>query len=131
MAISAAATATYGIIPNVWLLLGLMTVVGIADGYGFIAGQVLISRSVAEHRQAGALGLMGASEVLGAAIAAVPAAWLYGATGKGLTWLIVAMSALLLLAIGAVRLRGTQPVNTSGVDLDWTPIDRHPSPTVD
>lgn len=130
MAISAAATATYGIIPNVWLLLALMTVVGFADGYGFIAGQVLISRSVAENRQAGALGLMGASEVLGAAVAAVPAAWLYGEYGKGLTWLIVALTALTLLTIGALRLRGTDPVNSSGVDLDWTPLDRHPTPTV-
>lgn len=131
MAISAAATATYGFIPNVWLLIALMTVVGVADGYGFIAGQVLISRSVAEHRQAGALGLMGASEVLGAAIAAIPAAWLYGETGKELTWIVVSMSALILLTIGALRLRGTQPVNTSGVNIEWTPIDRHPSPTTD
>ena len=131
MAISAAATSTYGIIPSVWLLLALMTVVGIADGYGFIAGQVLISRSVAEHRQAGALGLMGAAEVLGAGISAIPAAWLYGETGKELTWFIVATSALILLAIGAIRLRGTQPVNASGTNLDWTPVDRHRTPTVD
>lgn len=131
MAISAAATATYGFIPNVWLLLALMSVVGFADGYGFIAGQVLISRSVPENRQAGALGLMGAFEVLGAAVSAIPAAWLYGEYGKGPTWFLVATSALILLAIGAIRLKGTEPVNASGTDLDWTPVDRHPTPTAD
>lgn len=131
MAISAAATATYGIIPSIWLLLVLMTVVGFADGYGFIAGQVLISRAVPEERQAGALGLMGAFEVLGAAIAAIPAAWLYGEVGKELTWLLVATSALILLTIGAIRLRGTEPDNMSGLDLDWTPVDRHPTPSYD
>lgn len=131
MAISAAATATYGVIPNVSILIVLMTVVGFADGYGFIAGQVLISRSVDESRQAGALGLMGAFEVLGAAISAIPAAWLYGQYGKGLTWLLVATSALIFLTIGAIRLRGTEPVNASGADLDWTPVDRHPSPRVE
>lgn len=131
MAISAVATATYGIIPNIWVLLGLMTLIGFADGYGFIAGQVLISRSVPEHRQAGALGLMGASEVLGAAIAAIPAAWLYGEFGKGTTWFIVALCTLMMLAVGSIRLRGTKPVNRSGADLDWTPVDRHPTPRVD
>ncbi len=131
MAISAASTATYGIIPSIWLLLALMTLVGFADGYGFIAGQVLISRSVAENRQAAALGLMGAFEVLGASVSAIPAAWLYGEYGKELTWLLVATSALIFLTIGAIRLKGTEPVNASGVDLDWTPVDRHPTPTVD
>jgi len=39
MAFSAAVASTYGIIPAVWMLIVLMTLVGFADGYGFIAGQ--------------------------------------------------------------------------------------------
>lgn len=128
MAFSAAVASTYGIIPNVWVLIALMSAVGFADGYGFIAGQVLISRAVPEHRQAGALGLMGASEVLGASVSAIPAAWLYGETGKGMTWFLVATMSLLLLTIGAIRLRGTEPMNVSGLDLEWTPVDRYPTP---
>ena len=114
MAISATVTTIYGFIPEIWMLMLIMAIVGIADGYGFIAGQVLISRAVAEERQAGALGLMGASEVLGAAVSAVPAAWLYGATGSGPTWMIMGLASLSLLAVGANRLRGTAPANTSG-----------------
>lgn len=129
MAVSAAVTMTYGVIPELWMLMVVMLIVGFADGYGFIAGQVLISRSVPEARQAGALGLMGAAEVLGAAISAVPAAWLYGEIGEAGTWPIAAGCALVLLALGAVRLQGTEPVNTSGLDVEWTPLDRHPSPT--
>lgn len=128
MAFSAAVASTYGFIPNTWILIGLMTLVGFADGYGFIAGQVLVSRAVPEHRQAGALGLMGATEVLGAGIAAIPAAWLYGEVGKGPTWLLVAVTSLVILALGAFRLRGTEPLNESGLDVEWTPVDRYPSP---
>lgn len=129
MAISAAVTMTYGLIPAIWMLMIVMMLVGFADGFGFIAGQVLISRSVPEDRQAGALGLMGAFEVLGAAIAAIPAAWMYGEVGAGPTWIAVGACALVLLALGAVRLRDTAPVNSSGLSTEWTPHDRHPSPT--
>ena len=63
-----------------------------------------------EKRQAGALGLMGAAEVLGAGIAALPAAALYGEFGATTTWVTVASASLVCLGIGALRIRGTEPV---------------------
>lgn len=130
MATTALVSATYGFIPGVFWLIPVMGLVGIADGYGFTAGQVAVSRSVPEDRQAGALGLMGAAEVFGAGVAALPAAALYEAGGARPTWLAVSGASLVLLAIGHLRIRGSDPVNTEAGARDWTPVDRHPTPEV-
>ena len=34
-----------------WWLVAVMTLAGVADGYGFTAGQVAVSRSVPEERR--------------------------------------------------------------------------------
>ncbi len=130
MAVSAAGTALYGFLPGIWLLVVVMVFIGVADGYGFTAGQVAVSRSVLEQRQAGALGLMGAAEVLGAGLAALPAAALYEAGGARPTWIAVSGASLVFLAIGHLRIRGTDPVNPDAGPVDWTPVDTHPSPDI-
>lgn len=128
MAIVGAVTMTYGFLPGIVVPVIVMGLVGVADGYGFTAGQVAVSRAVPEARQAGALGLMGAAEVLGAGLAAIPAAILYDAFGEEVAWAATGAAALALVTTGHLRLRGTEPVNTSGTDIDWTPLDRHPAP---
>ena len=107
-------TMTYGVIPGVVPIVAAMVVVGFGDGYGFTAAHAVVARAVPEQRQAAALGLMGAAEVAGAAVAALPAAWLYQATGSGPTWAIVGLSVLSLVVVGWLRIRGTVP--TSGPD---------------
>ncbi len=110
MAVSAAFTALYGFIPGLWPLIGVMVLVGFADGYGFIGGQVAVSRAVTEDRQAAALGLMGAAEVAGAAAWAYPAAALYESGGAAGVWYTTSAASLLLLAVGWSRIRGTAPI---------------------
>ncbi len=107
-------TMTYGVMPGVVPIVAAMVLVGFGDGYGFIAAHAVVARAVPEQRQAAALGLMGAAEVAGAAVAALPAAWLYEATGSGPTWAIVGLSVLALVVVGWLRIRGTVP--TSGPD---------------
>lgn len=106
-------------------MVAVMIVAGVADGYGFTAGQVAVSRAVPERRQAGALGLMGAVEVLGAGTAALPAAALYGEFGARATWVAVASASLVCLGLGALRIRGTDPVTKA------LPEEPHPpAPTM-
>ena len=125
-------SATYGVLPGLMIPIAVMFVVGVADGFGFTAAQVAVSRAVHENRQAGALGLMGATEVLGAGLAALPAAMLYDSVGARWTWLALGTATLASVAIAQLRFRGTEPVNRSGLDLDLTPLDRHPTPqTID
>ena len=104
-------TMTYGVIPGVIPVIGVMVVVGLGDGYGFTAAHAVVARAVPEQRQAAALGLMGASEVAGAAIAALPSALLYDSFGPGPTWAAVGLTVLALVLAGWLRIRGTVPVS--------------------
>jgi predicted MFS family arabinose efflux permease len=104
---------SYGFLPGIVIPVCVMTVVGAADGFGFLAGQVMVSRAVEEERQAGALGLMGAVEVLGAGVAAIPAALLYDHAGVEVVWLTMGTTTLAILGLARLRLRGTSPVSTA------------------
>ena len=104
-------TMTYGVIPGVIPIVAAMVLVGFGDGYGFTAALAVVARAVPEQRQAAALGLMGAAEVAGAAIAALPAAWLYDSFGAGPTWAAVGLTVLALVLVGWLRMRGTVPAS--------------------
>ena len=104
-------TMTYGVIPGVVPIVVAMVLVGFGDGYGFTAAHAVVARAVPERRQAAALGLMGAAEVAGAGIAALPAAWLYGSFGPGPTWAAVGLTVLTLVVAGWLRIRGTVPAS--------------------
>ena len=104
-------TMTYGVIPGVVLIVVAMVLVGFGDGYGFTAAHAVVARAVPEQRQAAALGLMGAAEVAGAGIAALPAAWLYDSFGPGPTWAAVGLTVLALVVAGWLRIRGTVPAS--------------------
>ena len=107
----ALATITMGLMPGVFPVIAVMFLVGFGDGYGFTAAQVVVSQSVPVRRQAAALGLMGAAEVGGAGIAALPAALLYEHTGPGLTWALVGVANLVLVLAGWLRIHGTVPAS--------------------
>ena len=104
------ATVPLGLLPGIVMPVGLMLLVGVGDGYGFTAAQVVVARAVPEQRQAAALGLMGAAEVAGAGLAALPAAVLYDATGARVTWAVTGLVTLFSVGVGWLRMRGTVPV---------------------
>lgn len=109
LVIIATSTMTYGFIKPIAVLVALQAGLGIADAFGFTANQVAVSRAVPEDRQASALGLMGAVQVLGAGLFAFPAAAIYQRTSEETTWVIVGLVMLLLVGLGVARLRGTHP----------------------
>ncbi|MCY4069003.1 MAG: MFS transporter [Acidimicrobiaceae bacterium] len=104
-------TMTYGVLPGVIPIVAVMVLVGFGDGYGFTAAQALVARAVPEQRQAAALGLMGAAEVAGAGVAALPSAWLYDSFGASAAWAVVGGTVLVLVLSGWLRLRGTVPAS--------------------
>ena len=99
----------FGFIPGLVLPVAAMVLFGASDAFGFTAAQVAVSRAVAENRQAAALGLMGAIEVLGAALTALPAALLYDRYGEGWAWAATGSFSLAIVLLGASRFRGTKP----------------------
>lgn len=110
MGTAALLSATLGLLPGILIPTMVLVGVGTADGFGFVAGQVMVSRSVPEARQAGAMGLMGATEVLGAGLAAIPAAVIYDRAGAELAWIAAATGAITFVLAGRLRIRGTEPV---------------------
>jgi MFS family permease len=113
ISIVAASTATYGFIPGINLLVLFWIVIGVADGFGFTAAQVAVSRAVPEERQAGALGLMGATEVGAAGLAAIPSAALYDAVGEDWMWVTVSVVTLGIVGLSGLLIRGTTPVSST------------------
>ena len=107
MGISAVATSAsmYGFLPGYILPAMLMGVAGVGDAFGFTAVQVTVARSVPEERQAGALGLMGATEVLAAGCTAVPAALLYHSVGARWMWLLSSVFTLAITGLAVVLFR--------------------------
>ncbi len=99
----AVSASMYGFLPGYVLPALLMGVAGVGDAFGFTAVQVTVARSVPEDRQASALGLMGATEVLAAGCTAVPSAVLYHAVGARWMWLLASAATLAIVA-GAVAL---------------------------
>lgn len=105
----AVTSAFYGILPGyIWPAV-LMGVAGVADGFGFTGAQVAVSRAVPEERQAAALGLMGATEVAAAGLAAAPAAVLFAAVGAAWSWVILAAVSVAIVGVAQLLFRGTEP----------------------
>lgn len=117
MSITACFAMVFGSLQSLWLLVVGMMLSGFSDGFGYIAGQVTVSRAVPEARQAGALGLMGAAGVLGAGISAFPAAWIYGRVGAAGAWQLIGAVSLLIIVMGALRIRNTEPASAPPVAI--------------
>ena len=109
MAVVAVLTMTYGFLPGLAAPMAAMALVGVADGFGATASQVAVARAAPEQRQAGAMGLMGAVEVLGAGVAALPAAVAYDFWGERPVWAVTGAASLVLVGAGWLRLRGSDP----------------------
>jgi MFS family permease len=111
-----ATAAIYGWLPGYIAPAVLMGVAGIGDAFGFTAVQVTVARSVPEERQAGALGLMGATEVLAAGSTAVPAALLYDSVGGGWMWTLSSAIALAVIGIAVLMFRRADQVERAVPD---------------
>jgi len=91
-----------GIMPSIWWIAALLVLAGVSDGFGFTASLALASASVAQDRQATALGVVGASEVLFAGLGALPAVWLFDTQGPGVAWIVMGAAMTVLVAVGAM-----------------------------
>lgn len=114
MAVVAVLTSTYGFWPGLAAPMAVMALAGVADGFGTTASQAAVARAVPEQRQASAMGLMGAVEVLGAGVAAIPAAVVYDLGGERPAWAAAGAASLVLIGVGFLRMRGADPAGDGG-----------------
>lgn len=101
MALVCLAVSALGSVERTGVLVLLMVLVGAADGFGITAGQTVVSGTVPEDRQAAALGLMGATEVLVAGLVTIPSALIYSQLGKTTLWVTTAIATLVVVLLGA------------------------------
>ncbi|MFW2382164.1 MAG: MFS transporter [Acidimicrobiales bacterium] len=91
-----------GVAPGLISLGVILGLAGVADGFGFTAALAVASAAVPLDRQATALGVVGATEVLLAGMATIPAAWLFDRYGASVTWLVMGGIMTLVVSIGAL-----------------------------
>lgn len=109
----------YGQLPTGGWIFALAMVHAVTDGLTFSAAGVAIAMAVPEERQAGAQGLMGASEALVAGIAAILIGGIYDGAGRAMAYGVAAVGMLVMvsaaLAFAAPFIRGDRPHATDEV----------------
>ncbi len=110
---------TYGQLPNGLSIIGLSLVHSVVDGLTFVAAGVAIATVVPSERQAGAQGLLGAAQALGAGFMAIAVGTVHDSHGRGVAYATAAAIIIgfalvgLLLGLPYIRGRRTQAVGIS------------------
>lgn len=92
----------YGQLPSGGWIFGFMMFHALTDGLTIAASGVAIAMAVPDERQAGAQGLLGASQALGAGITAILIGAIYEHSGRAAAYATSAAIMLVLTVIGVV-----------------------------
>ncbi len=116
----------YGQLPTGGWIFALAMIHAITDGLTFAASGVAIAMAVPEERQAGAQGLMGASQALVAGIAAIAIGGIYDGAGRAMAYGVAAVGMVVLviaaLTLAAPFIRGDRPHAVDGVPVPPDPV---------
>jgi len=92
---------TYGQLPNGQSIIAVSMIHSVVDGLTFVAAGVAIGTVVPAHRQAGAQGLLGAAQALGAGFMAILVATVHDGHGRAVAY---ATSAAIIIGFALVGL---------------------------
>lgn len=112
MSIAAVFFGIYGTLSVGGAIFAVTMVHALTDGLSFAASGVAVGMTAPEHRQAGAQGVLGGMQSLGAGIMAPITGWLYQNQGQQTAYWVAAASIIVLVVAGlalagpAVRMRG-------------------------
>ena len=116
-------TVVYGHMVSPWMLMGFAMVEAVANGLGMPAAQALMASATNDGERATGQGAAAAAGQIGAGIAALVAAPLYGAQGPEITF---AVTAALILLFGAAALAvGLTPAGSGRRAPARTPTGPH------
>jgi MFS family permease len=115
--VSAAFMAAYGLVPTGGWIFSLALVHGFSDGLTVSSTGIAVGLTAPEHRQAGAQGVLGASQALVAGMIAPVTASLYQSAGRAVAYGAAAAATVGMVAVGLVLIRAgrTDPDPTSQV----------------
>lgn len=112
MSLAAVFFGIYGVLSVGGAIFAVTMVHAVTDGLSFAASGVAVGMTAPESRQAGAQGVLGGMQSLGAGIMAPVTGWLYETQGQQTAYWVAAATIFTLVVLGlllagpAVRLRG-------------------------
>jgi MFS transporter, DHA1 family, multidrug resistance protein len=106
--IAAVCTLSYGILPAVWMLLGVSIVHALADSFTMPANQVSAALASPPELISSAQGLLGATGLAAAGLTGLGAGFLYEESGR--LAVAVTTAAVMAVCLVAARLLGTDPL---------------------
>lgn len=98
--------AVYGVFDNSWYIVAFAMIEGGVTAISMPAAQSLMARTAPEGRASAAQGILGAGDLLTAAVVAFVAPWIYGEFGSMATFFTAAGMMAFLLLIVFWQLRG-------------------------
>ena len=107
----------YGLLPTGGLIFALAMFHAVSDGATISAASVAAGMVVPADRQAGAQGVLGASQALMAGVMAMVTGEVYEAHGRTVAYTVVALSIFTMLLIGLLLARGAWSLS-SAVEAD-------------
>lgn len=97
--------ATYGVLSAGTVIFAVSMIHALGDGFTFAASGVAVGMTAPEDRQAGAQGVLGGMQALGAGIMATLSGWLYDTQGQRIAYWVAA-AAVATTAIAGLWLAG-------------------------
>ena len=125
LTVAAVFMATYGILPSGGWIFSVAMLHAISDGLTFAASGVAVGLTAPPERQAGAQGVLGAAQALGAGIMAVVAGALYQSAGRATAYLVAAVLMVVLVAVG-LGLASPVWLRRAGTDSPGTAVGGSP-----
>lgn len=105
LAIATLCTFSYGVLPSLWMLLGISMIHAVADSFTMPGNQVAVAIASPPEQMSSAQGLLGATGLVTAGLTGLVAGWIYEESGR--LAVSAAAAAVMVVFLVAARVLGT------------------------
>ncbi len=105
LAIATLCTFSYGVLPSLWMLLGISMIHAVADSFTMPGNQVAVAIASPPEQMSSAQGLLGATGLVTAGLTGLVAGWIYEESGR--LAVSATAAAVMVVFLVAARVLGT------------------------
>jgi MFS family permease len=105
LAIATLCTFSYGVLPSLWMLLGVSMIHAVADSFTMPGNQVAVAIASPPEQMSSAQGLLGATGLVTAGLTGLVAGWIYEESGR--LAVSATAAAVMVVFLVAARVLGT------------------------